>query len=124
MTPTKRRLTTVQTRRAELFDRGLRLYQSTGDLSALILCIHHPNRIVNRSGYVLYRKRLCGSCKTNRRRDGTPRPAHVRNSRARSYTKSMELRRHFCGRMRGWRLVERLFGKEIVDMVGLIRGPV
>jgi hypothetical protein len=124
MTPAKRNLTVAQKRRADAYDGGLRLYQLKGDKSALVMCIHHPNRIVNRSGYVGYRKRVCGSCKTNRRLDGTQRPAHFRNSRARGYAKSMLLRRYFMGRMRGWRLVERAFGKDIVDMFGLRGGPV
>jgi hypothetical protein len=87
-----------------------------------VACIHHPYRRCNRSGYVGYGKRQCGSCKTNRRRDGSPRPAHARNVNIRNYAKSMERRALLGGRMRGWRLVERLFGNILSDV--LVREPV
>lgn len=87
-----------------------------------VACIHHPYRRCNRSGYVGYGKRQCGSCKTNRRRDGSPRPTHARNVNRRNYAKSMERRSRLGGRMRGWRLVERLFGTDLG--IVLVKGPV
>jgi Helix-turn-helix domain len=111
--------------RASVFDQGLRLYETTGDDSHMVRCIHHPERMANRSGYVFQRRRTCGSCKTNRRKDGTPRPAHQRNVSARSYRKSMERRSRFLGRMRGWRLIDRLFGRGFSKSLGLdVKSPV
>ncbi len=54
---------------------------------------------------------------TNRRRDGASRPAHARNVDARNYRQSMERRRHLSGRMRGWRLIDRLFGKGFPNLL-------
>jgi hypothetical protein len=127
MTAATRRLTVAQKRRADAYDAGLSLYQYTGYVSALIMCIHHPNRIVNRSGYVHQRKRQCGSCKTNKRRDGSPRPAHVRNVNKRNYEKSLKLRKyHLAGRLYGIRLFERVTGMnlEAAGFIGYSERPV
>jgi hypothetical protein len=54
----KKKLTPSQRRRADLYDEGVRRYMK-GDASALVRCIHHPDRAANRSGFVTQRKRLC-----------------------------------------------------------------
>src|ERR1700730_1860730 len=84
--------------------------QKRGDQfdKVFIACIRHPDRRVNRSGYVGYGKKLCGSCKTNRRRDGSTRPAHVRNVNKRNYKKSLNLRKYYLGgRLYGLNLFQR-----------------
>jgi hypothetical protein len=109
--------TEPQKRRAALFDQGAKLYQATGDTSGLIYCRRHPHRIVNRSGYVFDCHRRCGSCKSNKRADGSPRPAHARNVRKRDYAKSMELRKFYFGRSRmtAMRVFERCTGLNLED---------
>ena len=62
-----RKLNPAQQKRADKFDLEF------------VACLHHPERRTNRYSYVFQRRRACGSCKTNKRKDGSPRPAHVRN---------------------------------------------
>jgi excisionase family DNA binding protein len=117
MSQRAKNFTESQKQRAKEFDDGWDLYQRTGETSSVICCIHHPDRPANRSGYVFARRRTCGSCKTNRRADGSPRPAHARNVRKRDYAKSMELRKFYFGRSRmtAMRVFERCTGLNLED---------
>jgi hypothetical protein len=107
--------TEAQKRRALQFDEGLKLFQNTGDDSTLIRCTHHSDRIANRSGFVMHCKYQCGSCKTNRRRDGIGRPAHVRNFQRRNYKQSMHARMYGRGRMDAVAALEHITGRTLAD---------
>jgi hypothetical protein len=65
----------AQKRRAAKFDAALKNYRK-GE-GNFIPCIKHPDRICNRSYYVLSGGRRCGSCR-NRRIDGSKRAAYMR----------------------------------------------
>ena len=103
-------LTAAQQRRAKRYDNAVAHYHRTGDASGVIRCRRHPGRSANRSGFVSQGRYACGSCKTNRRADGSSRPAHTSNVAKRNYRLSMERRKHLQGRLRGMKLWERLPG--------------
>jgi hypothetical protein len=112
----RNKLTPPQQRRADLYDGAMK-HAWKGDVPITMRCIHHPDRIANRSGFVRYGKRQCGSCKTNRRRDGSGRPAHIRNFNRRNYKQALNNRILYFGNgMRGLKLWERIVGVRLYDL--------